>query len=199
MGKTMKTKAIEILIAAAVVAVLFGVVFCFVGCKDKAEAEEWITNLNDPNAIITIWDEVNEPEYYHPLVDSRAYTCPKCYSGATGNLCPGHYEPDDTIYFDSESFEIVPNSIAPTSEGTVWFESDEIPPPSIFYYDGEKKIEYIPKPEPNEPMKYSLPIPTWPEYIELEKDLVIDITGRDEEPGIKKWWFGKGTKIYFKD
>lgn len=54
--------------------------------------------------------------------------------------------------------------------------------------------------EPEEYNKVSLDfIPTWPDYIELEKDLVIDIGTRLDEPGDKKWWFGRGTKIYFKE
>ena len=49
--------------------------------------------------------------------------------------------------------------------------------------------------EPNEPMKYSLPIPTWPDYIELEKDLFIVHYDNDDV------WrrYPKGTKIYFKE
>ncbi len=50
----MKTKAIELLIAAAVVAVIVGVAFCFAGCKDKAEAYE-------PNDLKIDWGGINEP------------------------------------------------------------------------------------------------------------------------------------------
>jgi len=176
------------------------------------------------------------------------------------------------------TFQLVPYSTAPTMEGAIWLESDNIPPPSIFHFDfdGNKDIEYIPKPqtkepktytieeleeiykedpwlgklvkrlwgfeepEPNEPkyynfqatisrdippdtalvlwvspgskfhqaieeqpepIKYSLPIPTWPDYIELDKDLEIEMP--------YKMWYGrmafenfifpKGTKIYFKE
>jgi hypothetical protein len=51
------------------------------------------------------------------------------------------------------TFELVPYSTdpTPTIEGALWLESDEIPPPAIFYYDGNKKIEYLPNPEPDEP------------------------------------------------
>lgn len=48
--------------------------------------------ITDGNLHICPGHEPNEPRYYHPLFDPRAYTCPKCYQGATGNLCPGHYE-----------------------------------------------------------------------------------------------------------
>lgn len=55
--------------------------------------------------------------------------------------------------------------------------------------------------EPNEPMKYSLPIPTWPDYIELEKELEIELPykiwyGR---MAFENFIFPKGTKIYFKE
>ena len=67
--------------------------------------------------------------------------------------------------------------------------------------------EDIEKPEPNEPMKYSLPIPTWPDYIELEKDLILRFDFPEpnnllmkliHEPTAYKI-FSKGTKIYFKE
>ncbi len=41
-------------------------------------------------------------------------------------------------------------------------------------------------------------IPTWPDYIELEKDLVIDLPD-DHSIGIYEIILGKGTKIYFKE
>ena len=40
-------------------------------------------------------------------------------------------------------------------------------------------------------------IPTWPDYIELEKDLVIHRPGKTENEFIVSY-FHKGTKIYFK-
>ena len=60
---------------------------------------------------------------------------------------------------------------------------------------------WITIPDPNEPVKVSLDfIPTWPDYIELEKDLVIDFI-EPNSPYETKWdWiFPKGTKIYFND
>ncbi len=147
MEKTMKTKAIEILIVAAVVAVIVGVAFCFAGCKDKAEAATKSRVAQKVDEDIRRASEPNEP----------ILGLTKCFERLLGQV-------DSLIDIVGVCLERI------------------------------EKLE-----EPNEPMKYSLPIPTWPEYIELEKDLVIDITGRDEEPGIKKWWFGKGTKIYFKD
>lgn len=57
----------------------------------------------------------------------------------------------DEAEANEPTLEFPPYSTAPTMEGTIWLESEAIPPPSIFYYDGEKNIEYIPKPEPNEP------------------------------------------------
>ena len=41
-------------------------------------------------------------------------------------------------------------------------------------------------------------IPTWPDYIELEKDLIIHRPG-SKENDYYVWFFNKGTKIYFKD
>ena len=57
----------------------------------------------------------------------------------------------------------------------------------IFIVDGEP---WQTTPEPNDP----LGIPTWPEYIELDKDLVIKFIDTEDD-----FVFGKGTKIYFKD
>lgn len=56
------------------------------------------------------------------------------------------------------------------------------------------------EPEP-EPKKYSFPsgfIPTWPDYIELEKDLVIDIPVDFGDIKTFGYRLIKGTKIYFK-
>jgi len=65
------------------------------------------------------------------------------------------------------------------------------------------------KPEPNkpnepEPKKYSLPIPTWPDYIELPKTLHLYWEDPNPDPNRlfntdSEWVIGKGTKIYFKD
>ena len=41
-------------------------------------------------------------------------------------------------------------------------------------------------------------IPTWPDYIELEKDLVIHRPGKTENEFIVMY-FHKGTHIYFRD
>ena len=55
--------------------------------------------------------------------------------------------------------------------------------------------------DPNEPMKVSLDfVSTWPDYIELEKDLVIDIITYDKD--VNRWpdrVIPKGTKIYLKE
>ncbi|KKN27241.1 hypothetical protein LCGC14_0866500 [marine sediment metagenome] len=45
-------------------------------------------------------------------------------------------------------------------------------------------------------------IPTWPDYIELEKDIYFDIHDQNAPDGMWKkvrWPLPKGTKIYFKD
>ena len=110
------------------------------------------------------------------------------------------------------TINLAPYSVTPSIEGSVWLDN-KIPPSTIFYRDGDKVIEYIPKPEPNE-SEYILNIPdilenimkhipTWPDYIELEKTLII---GHEEytNPNGSKTIFhgieiGKGTKIYFKE
>lgn len=52
-------------------------------------------------------------------------------------------EPETTFEF----------STAPTTEYSMWLESDSIPPPCIFFNDGENTIRYLPEPnEPNEPI-----------------------------------------------
>jgi len=117
--------------------------------------------------------ELNEPTYYHPL-DPRAYTCPKCYPGAKGDLCPGHCEPNEP--------ECIAIEHPMLSEGytfNIW--------------------------EPNETNVVSLDfIPTWPDYIELEKDLVI-IWPKETIAENLDWHYqpkvtmAKGTKIYFKE
>jgi len=57
--------------------------------------------------------------------------------------------------------------------------------------------------EPNEPKKYSfpLPIPTWPDYIELDKGLEIEMPYKMWYGNVplKHFIFPKGTKIYFKE
>ena len=129
------------------------------GCKEKTESYYICDNcphigwFGEPNscekfrAAQAAFDdepEPNEPEeprYYHPL-DPRAYTCPKCYDGAKGTLCPGHYEPNET----------------------------------------------------NKPLDF---IPTWPEYIELEKDVIASHLNEQGWTVINL--LPKGTKIYFKE
>lgn len=64
---------------------------------------------------------------------------------------------------------------------------------------------YITIYEPNESVKYSLPIPTWPDYIELDKDLILRHDYPEPNNPLEvytpnnKWIISKGTKIYFKD
>lgn len=77
-------------------------------------------------------------------------------------------------------FELVPNSIEPTSKGAIWLESNEIPPPSIFYYDGDKKIKYIPIFEPNEPETFTIEmdtnVPSFQDTIAWTKEVFLEIT-----------------------
>lgn len=123
---------------------------------------------------------------------------------------------------------------ATTPEVLTWSRTDEEPPEAVWYYDGEITHRYTLntpeeseitietgeariiygdpwseleiEPEPNEPMKYSLPIPTWPDYIELEKDLILRFDYPEPNNLLMKLIheptayriFSKGTKIYFK-
>lgn len=66
-----------------------------------------------------------------------------------------------------------------------------------------KVDEDIRKAQASEP-KVSLDfIPTWPDYIELEKDLIIDLSHKNDpnNPTIHyhDYVIVKGTRIYFKD
>ena len=56
----------------------------------KEPTETIILRFAEPNDVIFGFQDT----YYHPL-DPRAYTCPKCYEGAKGDLCPGHKPEDD--------------------------------------------------------------------------------------------------------
>ena len=117
-------------------------------------------------------NEPEEPRYYHPL-DPRAYTCPKCYDGAKGTLCPGHYEPNEP-----ECIVIEHPMLQEGYTFHIW--------------------------EPNDISVVSLDfIPTWPEYIELEKDLWLDCRHKDDPNDFGSSYgyimIEKGTRIYFKE
>lgn len=149
--------------------------------------------------------------------------------------------PDDiefSLTNDSDWY-FVPYSVEPQAKRVLWIEDANVMPPPVIYCRDEngKRIEYIPKPEPNEPEKYTAEeldeiykdepalgklakglwgygdvpwypsnetnnslldfIPTWPDYIELERDLIIgeDIGGEH----LETITLGKGMKIYFKE
>jgi len=68
------------------------------------------------------------------------------------------------------------------------------------------------EPEPNEPIELKFggdnmtwSVPTWPEYIELEKDLVLRYDFPEPNNPLEihipyqKYVIGRGTKIYFKE
>ena len=73
----------------------------------------------------------------------------------------------------------------------------------IYIFNGQDYVPVVK--EPNEPQKVSLDfIPTWPAYIELEKDLIIkghpdihNIGGREVDLSLRIE-LSKGTKIYFR-
>ena len=70
-----------------VVIVILIVLAALFGCKEEPDETDLIEfTFGDANEVTLIYDGLN---YYHPS-DPRAYTCPKCYEGAKGELCPGH-------------------------------------------------------------------------------------------------------------
>jgi len=98
-------------------------------------------------------------------------------------------EPNEPKYYNFQA--TISRDIPPDTALVLW-----VSPGSKFH----KAIEEQP-----EPMKYSLPIPTWPDYIELDKDLVIEsppimfYIGGTEIPWECIETISKGTKIYFKE
>lgn len=103
------------------------------------------------------------------------------------------FDPNELILIDANSYEEFGNYEPPPEPNepklnaiTKLAYTDE---PKFLIWNKEiKKWEW-------KPLKYSLPIPTWPDYIELEKDLYI-VTAESNTWFI---WLNKGTKIYFKE
>ena len=128
---------------------------------------------------------------------------------------------DKTWKYIYEDWQTEPNGITITFDGEVDYDWEPEPkePEQVRVFlphhrgcehHGEFDAIYCPKcdgkPEstsswvyiadPNEPKKISLDfIPTWPDYIELEKTLYVEY----KTIGTHKWSFPKGTKIYFKE
>ncbi len=189
----MKTKAIEILIAAIVVAVLFGVVFCFVGCKDKAEAatksrvaqkvDEDIRRASEPNDITTITlPDPNDISYNWEV-----------YLEVTLTNEPNFAETDRIYLYEGDEFDIVIEKKEPNEPKKFYTteELDEI-------YKDELELTFVEATwEPYNEYDLNHIIPTWPDYIKLEKDLIASYPHFEGHTVINL--LPKGTKIYFKD
>lgn len=193
-------RIIEILIVSMV---LFMLAF-LVGCKDEAEAEDMTTEITieaiDPNENIDWGNSVfleitllDEPNF----ADSdRIYL----YEGDDFDIVIEKNEPNEPNE-PNEEILICPDHYKRYCKicESVYYKAGWIIPFKGSYLYNQALKE---KPEPNEPLKMTFggdnmtwSIPTWPEYIELDKDLwVVDET----EYGILMR-FVKGTKIYFKD
>lgn len=82
---------------------------------------------------------------------------------------------------------------------------DPIPIPVYEYEDGSRLNLYREPNEPKEPMKYSLPIPTWPDFIKLDRDLILRYDYPEPNNPMlihtpsETRTISKGTKIYFKE
>lgn len=216
----MKSKTYEI---AIVVVVLFLLAACF-GCKDKAEAHE----PNEPELEyretngIPICPYCQKPTertggyglvtllYYEPVYDvngintnpdrntmTMSWECQECGNDYTtsGNAYDG--------YSYCGKFDIVIEESEPNEPDYSWFHP--IADPNWEYSTCSECGTKIHITETHYCPNYILRIiPTWPDYIELKKKLII---GHEEwiNPidGSKTEWNGivltKGTKIYFKE
>lgn len=183
----MKTKTYDInfLIVAIL---LFLLAFCF-GCKDKADITFGVNhNWRPPNYICSIHGETD----YCYTVDNIEYC----------NECVGKFM---TECFEKGGVQRVIIKSAPES-GTFSFDGDDYIEANSADFTEPNEPEttnWIYIADLNEPKKVSLDfILTWPDYIELEKDLIIDMPRTmwlGDGVRMKDFLFPKGTKIYFKE
>ncbi len=185
---------------AIITTILFGLAFCF-GCKDKAEADTTksvsVGLVIDPNSCIEFADDDANKALF-----TLGYTVepnePKegeCTWSFEGSVYGNEDEPEMIVHpyvAAGGTIEIIepnePEHVWKCSCGQGWDEMLE-----IFCGCGKtyKTLDII--------MKC---IPTWPDYIELEKELIViwpkEILedGYDYQPKIT---MSKGAKIYFKD
>lgn len=171
----MNVKPLPAILILALISIMLLVVAA-VSQKDEVEVTE-STEPNEPSSILEIGTEI--------------WACTLC----------------GKIYHNYK--EIIEHPCETKEEWKISYDEPEPNEPKVFQR-GDIKITctmygcdgtciICKPPESKESVKYSLPIPTWPDYIELEKDLIVDISNRARKPTDKTWTFVKGTKIYFKD
>lgn len=175
----MKIKIYEIII---VMLVLFLLAACF-GCKEKAEASE----PNEPEVeSVANWVEAVErwPKAQGYITDNFGRTLPMWQS------CP------------DKSTDVMVSVDPPKPNEPTWRKGSgeslslSLPEPMLQVSEGYSFNIW----KPNDTIVVSLDfIPTWPDYIELEKDLII------QSPWYGEYWkpiitctLEKGTKIFFK-
>ncbi len=125
----MKTKIIEGIIISII---LLFMAYAVCGCKN----EQPLSELH--------WDVIIEEKRAEGYYISTITMKKKFGFDETEAREPN--EPEIT-------FELTPYTTPPTTKGAIWTDSENMPPPSMFYYDGNKTIEYIPRSELNEPIK----------------------------------------------
>ena len=184
----MKIKTIERFITC-VALILLSYAVC--GCREKAEA----TEPNEPHDAMTICDKCphfgwsEEPKPNEPKLTYTIEELDEIYKDepALGKLAKrlwGFGEPEPNEPEESELHIICDCGMKYDIRGKELCYKSRY----TFLTDFVKAIN--PKSK----------IPTWPEYIELEKDLYIDISSRVRDPEKGRTWnLVKGTKIYFKD
>lgn len=177
-----RQKMYEHIVAMFIVTWMLIIGLFVVGCKEKAEAEE--TTICDYCPHIGWFGKPNSCDKFREALEEPNDPRDSIHIFMTGD----DGEVFNKTYLGTES-EIRKALI---KDGVI----SEPNEPTIIYHFAPGY--YYPN-EPNGPMKYSLPIPTWPDYIELERDLVIDISNRERKPANKMWTFVKGTRIYFKE
>lgn len=199
-----------------ILTVLFGLFFCLafcLGCKEKAEAEEDVWLTTDSNEPV-------EPENKHILeltADYEITTQEPNYLVVELWDKTGWYinkEDSDILVTNRRRVEIIkPYVITKQEPGYLRVDEPNEPEPSVvefqcscgcWYkvigYDLCYSQKYSVVTDVPKSMKYSLPIPTWPDYIILENDLYIEIPIEVFGPiETRTYVYRKGTRIYFKE
>ena len=198
------------------------------GCKDKVEAKTWShTDEELPKAVWyfdgkTTIKYLPESDYSIEISDFNA---PDDFDIVIEKPEPNElWEVEWTAENWVKTVKLEPNEPIATKiiEGQLFYDKREgiEPEKRMWIFDGDRfnRLDDITTPEPNEPegliyiwepnepQKVSLDfIPTWPDFIKLEKDLMIiwpnepfdiDEVQYNYQPQI---YISKGTKIYFKD
>lgn len=189
----MKIKSLEILIVLVVLLALALLASFEFDCKDKIEAFEQVHQWG--------WGKI-----------PRQNLCPHCGESSYTRFCKECKKERGNLPYIGVYCPVC------DTDGKYPSQTDDVT--EICGDCGaEKTWKYVYKdwqsePEPNEPnlidrtiylwesekiMKHSLTFPTWPEYIELDKDLVIDNTNVSGLWPQKRTIIYKGTKIYYKE